>query len=260
MRLEDITPVVLTFNEAPNIRRCLEKLSWASEIVVLDSFSTDGTPDLASAHGRTRVVQRAFDDHTSQWNHGVAQAATPWILSLDADYIVPSGLETELRALEPASDKAAYFADFRYCILGKALRASLYPPRAVLFRRDRCTYVEDGHTQLLRVNGPTGRLASVFDHDDRKPLSRWLQSQVRYAELEARHLLSAPISDLKTADRIRRWIIPAPLLVCFLTLVGKGLILDGWAGWYYVMQRTLAELILSLQLVHQKLAGTTTKP
>jgi glycosyltransferase involved in cell wall biosynthesis len=259
MRLEDITPVVLTFNEAPNIKRCLEKLSWAREIVVVDSSSTDGTPNLASEQGNTRVVQRPFDDHTSQWNRAISLAATPWVLSLDADYIIPSSLEAELRSLDAAADTVAYFAEFRYCILGKALRGSLYPPRAVLFRREACSYVADGHTQLLQVNGSAGRLASVIDHDDRKPLSRWLQSQARYAELEALHLLTAPVSVLKPADRIRRWIVPAPVLVFFYTLVGKGLILDGWPGWYYVMQRTLAELILSMYLVHHRVAGTTTK-
>jgi glycosyltransferase involved in cell wall biosynthesis len=259
MRLEEVTPVILTFNEAPNLGRCLERLAWAREVVILDSVSTDETSQMARGFANVRLTQRAFDDHTSQWNHAVSLATTPWILSLDADYIMPADFASELRSLEPASDTAAYFAEFRYCLFGKALRASLYPSRAVLFRRERCTYVEDGHTQLLQINGPTGRLSSVIDHDDRKPISRWLQSQARYAELEARHLLAAPKGQLKSVDRIRRCIFPAPLLVFFYTLIGKGLILDGWPGWYYVMQRTLAELMLSLHLVHHKLAGTTTK-
>jgi hypothetical protein len=54
-------------------------------------------------------------------------------------------------------------------------------------------------------------------------------------------------------DRIRRQIIFAPALIFFYTLFGKGLIFDGWPGWYYVFQRTLAEVLLSLRLIEQKL-------
>jgi glycosyltransferase involved in cell wall biosynthesis len=259
MNLTQVTPVILTFNETPNLGRCLEKLRWASEVIVLDSGSTDGTPELAAAFSNVRVVQRAFDDHTSQWNHAISLATTPWILSLDADYILPDEFAAEVEQLNPSADEAAYFARFRYCVFGKVLRGSLYPPRAVLFQRDRCAYIQDGHTQLLRAEGPTGRLSGIISHDDRKPLSSWLRAQARYAELEARHLLETPPSLLNRADRIRRWIFVAPALVFCYTLIGKGLILDGLPGWYYVMQRTLAELMLSLHLMHRRLETITAK-
>ena len=259
MRLEDITPVILTFNEAPNLPRCLEKLSWAREVIVLDSFSTDGTSDLAHASGNVRLSQRKFDDHTSQWNHAVSLATTPWVLTLDADYILSDGFKAELETLIPGEDTAAWSAEFRYWVFGRELRSSLYPPRAVLFRRDLCHYVEDGHTQRLEVRGVTKGLSSVIRHDDRKPLSAWVQAQGRYAELEARHLLSSPAADLNRIDRLRRWIIPAPPMVFLYTWLGKGLIFEGWAGWYYVMQRTIAELMLSLYLVQLKLQGVSTK-
>src|SRR5258707_10426043 len=106
MRLEDITPVILTFNEAPNLSRCLEKLSWAREVIVLDSFSTDGTPELAGASVNVRLSQRRFDDHTSQWNHAVSLAATPWVLTLDADYILSDGFRAELETLIPDDNTA----------------------------------------------------------------------------------------------------------------------------------------------------------
>jgi glycosyltransferase involved in cell wall biosynthesis len=259
MRLEDITPVILTCNEAPNLPRCLEKLSWAREVIVLDSFSTDGTADLTSAPGNVRFSQRKFDDHTSQWNHAVSLATTQWVLTLDADYILSDGFRDEVETLLPDEDTAAWSAEFRYCVIGRELRASLYPPRAVLFRRDLCHYVEDGHTQRLAVRGTTKRLSSVICHDDRKPLSAWVRAQGRYAELEARHLLGTPKENLNQVDRLRRWILPAPALVFLYTWLWKGLIFDGWRGWYYVMQRTIAELMLSLHLVHLKLQGVSTK-
>jgi len=249
----EITPLILTFNEAPNIRRTLEKLSWAKEILVVDSFSADETLEMVRSFPNTRIVQRAFDAHAAQWNHGLEQCGSEWVLALDADYVLSADLVDELRRFEPHSGIAAYFARFRYCVYGRPLRGTLYPPRAVLFRRDQCRYDQDGHTQRLRVDGRTGWLSGFIDHDDRKPLSHWLWAQDRYAALEVEKLLQSTATELPIQDRLRRLIFLSPGLVFLYALLGKGLIFDGWPGWYYAFQRTLAEIILSLRLLEEKL-------
>ena len=94
-------------------------------------------------------------------------------------------------------------------------------------------------------------------HDDRKPLERWLAEQDRYARREASHLLQTPLSHLNRADRLRRRIIFAPWVVLGYTLFAKGLILDGWPGWYYALQRTYAELLLSVRLADARLRNST---
>jgi hypothetical protein len=132
----------------------------------------------------------------------------------------------------------------------------LYPPRVVLFRADRFRYRPDGHTQVLDVAEEVGTLASVLLHDDRKPLWRWLESQANYANLEVVKLLSAPPEELTWKDRLRKRIVFAPLLTLGYCLVGKGLILDGWPGIYYTLQRVYAELLLSMKLLEAKL-GTS---
>jgi glycosyltransferase involved in cell wall biosynthesis len=260
MNLADITPIVLTFNEEANLARCLERLTWANDVLVLDSHSTDRTAEIASRFANVRFVQRAFDDHTTQWNHAVSLCSTSWVLSLDADYVMSPEFAPEAGSLELTPDTTAYYARFRYCIMGKMLRASLYPPRAILFRRDACTYVEDGHTQLLSVKGRTGELRSEVLHDDRKSLSRWLQSQLKYAELEASHLLQSPAETLNRADRLRRGGIAAPAAVFFYTLLGRGLLLDGLAGWFYVLQRTTTECIIALHLLYRRLLQRSADP
>src|SRR5438270_13866515 len=89
----DITPLILTFNEEENIARTIGKLSWAKEVVVIDSGSTDRTIELARAtHPNVRIVERIFDTHAAQWNFGLAQVRTPWVLSLDADYELSDAL------------------------------------------------------------------------------------------------------------------------------------------------------------------------
>lgn len=250
--IEDITPLVLTYNEAPNIKRCLEGLTWARRVVVLDSISSDETAALVGSAANAELHERKFDDHTTQWNHGLELVKTRWVLSLDADYVLTEAFINELKELQEDEAADAYYVSFRYCIFGERLRGSLYPPRAMLFRKDRCRYVQDGHTQLLSVSGSTVSLRSWIDHDDRKPFSRWLSSQLRYAEIEAIHLDAADAPKLSVQDRLRKMIILAPPLTLLYCLFYKGLVLDGWRGWYYTWQRVLAEIILSLCLLELK--------
>ena len=112
----------------------------------------------------------------------------------------------------------------------------------------------EGHTQQLRVKGKLAKFKGKIWHDDRKPLSRWFQSQERYAELEAKYLLGEKSERLSRLDRLRRnWIIVAPLIMPIYLLLIRGLIFDGWNGWYYTFQRTTAEMMLSLRLLEHKL-------
>ncbi len=316
---------MLTFDEAPNLRRTLDQLTWARDILVVDSFSTDETVAIARSFPQVRLVQRRFDTFAGQCNFGLEQIESEWVLSLDADYVLtdelveelqeklkaesrklkseaggwrtedaPSTLNSQLSTLSPqpstlrpqpsTAEAVGYRARFRYCIHGRSLRASLYPPRTVLYRRAKAHYRDEGHGHRVVVDGPVRELAGMILHDDRKPLERWLREQDRYARIEAEWLVGigkklkaenrklkseadasrvgAPSTALRPPssvhrlswpDRIRRKIVLAPPLVFFYTLICQGLILDGWPGWYYVFQRTLAEVLLSLRLVEQKL-------
>jgi glycosyltransferase involved in cell wall biosynthesis len=257
--LERITPVVLTLNEAPNIGRVLERLRWAGSVVVLDSGSTDATREIVTSFANARWFERPFDNHASQWNHALAFVATEWVLALDADYLVPNELVSEVESLLPDEATSGYEAAFRYCLAGRPLSGSLYPPVTVLFRRDRARYEQEGHTQRVRVDGKVLRLQCRIDHDDRKPLSRWLASQDRYASLEAELLLDTPWSRLRWQDRLRKLLFVTPWLAPLYALFIKGCVLDGKAGWHYSLQRAIAEAILSMKLVEAALSRTHKK-
>lgn len=257
--LEQITPVILTFNEEANIARTLARLHWARDIVVVDSHSTDATVAILAQYREVRLFQRAFDSHARQWNFAIDETdiATDWFLALDADYVLTEELIAELAALQPGRNINGYSAGFRYCIGGVPLRGALYPAVAILCRRGKARYEQDGHTQRVAVTGAIASLRSKVLHDDRKPLSRWIDLQKRYAELEAEHLLAADRTGLGFMDRIRRWGWPAPFVVLFYTLLVKGCAFDGWRGWFYVSQRTFAELLLALEIVDRRLTGSS---
>jgi glycosyltransferase involved in cell wall biosynthesis len=248
----DLTVLVLTYNEHENIERTLSALAWAPRVLIVDSFSDDDTCERARAFPNVEIVQRLFDTHTEQWNFGLAQVTTPWVLTLDADYEVSPALVKEMAEIQSGTDFAGFAARFKLRIFGRVLRSALYPPRTVLFQKQHASYRPDGHTQLLHVTGAIRLLAGVIFHDDRKPLSRWIRSQDRYTKIEARHLISTPNDRLKARDRLRKRIYYAPGVMFFYLLFCRGLILDGWPAWYYVFQRTLAEMLLSLRLITER--------
>ena len=249
--LDQITPLILTYNEAPNVARTLASLSWAREIVVVDSFSDDETVEIAASFPGVRVVQRTFDCHRNQWEFGLKETGikTPWVLALDADYVVSDELIEELKDLAPENQTAGYRASFVYCINGKKLQSGIYPPVTVLYRRDSASYVQDGHTQRVALEGTIEDLRSPIFHDDRKSLKRWFNSQARYTELEAQKLVSIDRSQLGLADRLRRWRFVMPTAMLFYCLFIRGGVFDGVAGFYYAFQRAVAELMLSLHLI-----------
>src|SRR5262245_32336967 len=120
----DITVMVITFDEAPNIRRCLDSVKWASRILIVDSGSSDETLDIVSDYPHAYVVTRQFDNFADQCNFGLTQVTTPWVLSLDADYRLSDQLINEIRSLRPES-QAGYSTSFTYCVHGRPLRSSL---------------------------------------------------------------------------------------------------------------------------------------
>jgi len=249
---DQITPLILTYNEAPNISRTLEKVLWAHRIVVIDSGSTDGTVDILRRYPQVEVFQRPFIDAARQCNFGLTQVTSPWVLSLDADYELSDELIRELSVLAPPDGVVGYRAQFVYRIYGRPLHGSLYPPRTVLYRRDRASYRQEGHTQRVVLDGRVLPLNGIIYHDDRKPLARWLVSQQRYARDQAEYLLNTSHEGLRRPDKIRLMAWPAPIAVLIYTLFGKGCLLDGWPGWYYALQRTIAEMLLALEVMDRK--------
>ncbi len=251
--IEEITPLIITYDEERNIGRTLERLVWAHRIVVIDSGSTDKTLDILRSYPQVEVIHREFDDFASQCNFGISQVKTSWVLSLDADYELSDSLVTELQGLHPGARTSGYRACFVYRIYGRPLRGTLYPPRIVLYRKENASYRNEGHGHRVVVTGEILPLFGSIFHDDRKPLERWFAAQRRYARQEAEYLLTSNRKSLGRADRIRLAVWPAPLAVFIYTLILKGCFLSGWPGMYYALQRLLAETLIALEIIDYRL-------
>jgi len=250
--LDHITPVLLTYNEATNIGRTLSRLTWAQDIVVVDSGSTDDTLAILSSVPQVRVFTRAFDTHGQQWDYAVHKTAiaTPWILRLDADYQVTDPLIEEFRQLDANAPVSAYRIYFDYAIFSRRLMSSLYPPNTILLRKGCFSVWDKGHTEAWTVNGPVKTLSGRIVHDDWKATEFWLNAQGRYMR-RGLEKLRAERAGLSGWVRLTPPLMPfAIFLYC---LFAKGLILNGRAGVFYALQRLVAEATLSLMVLEERL-------
>ncbi len=194
-----ISVLILTHNEAQNLPRCLEALKWSDDVVVLDSFSTDDTVEIAKAAG-ARVIQRKFDNERNQRTYSIQDIAFkyPWVYNPDADEVTPSELRDEMLATvaDPKRHAVAYRLRFKTMFMGKWLRfSSLYPTWVVrLFRPNSLTF-ERSINLIYKVNGPVGELQSHFLHYTfNNGLDAWFAKHNYYSHHEA-------VETLQSLDR-----------------------------------------------------------
>jgi len=182
-----ISAIVLCYNEADNIRACLESLTWAEEILVVDSFSTDETLEIARQF-TDGILQREYVGLASQRNWAIPQASFPWVLVVDADERVTPQLREEIDAIISSPDSCAgYFIRRRNFFMGKEIRHCGWQRDWVLrlFRRDQGRYDDsrpyDYHVGV-KVNGKVGRCRGVMDHYPYRDLKTYLEKLRRYAD------------------------------------------------------------------------------
>ena len=244
--------LILTKNEEPNLRRVLEKLTWLEKVVILDSYSTDETLNIAASFTNTIIVQRPFDSFAAQCNYGLSLLDSTWILSLDSDYVLTDAFIEETKGFVNNGTKAAYATKFKFVVFGEPLLKDNTTPRPVLFKRGLGSYFDDGHAHRLLLDGEQGAYNSFILHDDRKSLSRWLSNQDGYSIKESDKLMESPAQELPLSGKIRKTKILAPFFVFFYSLFVKGLIFNGWRGWHYTLQRTMVEIIIALRLIEEE--------
>ncbi|MDB5321134.1 MAG: hypothetical protein JWN40_2765 [Phycisphaerales bacterium] len=184
--------VILTRNEEHNIAECLRELSFSDDVVVVDSFSTDRTLEIATSFPNVRVYQREFDTEYKQRNfalHGV-EYKHDWVYICDADERVPTDLARELiETIRTApADTAAYRLRYKNMYLGRWIKhASSYPVWIIrLVRPRRVTYeVRETNVHPI-VEGAVGELKSHFVHYSfNAGLARWFTKHNYYSTREA---------------------------------------------------------------------------
>ncbi len=193
-----ISACIISFNEERNIDACLESVAWCDEIVVVDSFSTDRTPEIARGRG-ARVVQATWTGHVAQKNRAVEEARGEWLLAIDCDERVTPRLRREIESRLASGGTADGYAIARKLFyLGRWLEHGGWFPewRVRLFRRGRSRWTGVDPHDTVEVDGRTERIepegegtdAAVILHHSFRDLSHQLKVLDRYSEIQAGEL------------------------------------------------------------------------
>jgi len=267
-----VSVVILTLDEAINIRACIESCAWCNDVHVLDSGSSDGTREIASECGAS-VWEHPFESFGAQRNWAIDNIPTrhDWIFHLDADERFTPELVEELRELfrsEP--DESGFLVPNKLMFMGRWLkRAGGYPTYQMrLFHKGRTRFVDHGHGQREEEGARLGRLREPYLHYNfSKGLDEWFDKHNRYSRKEAEQALVAvePLGEslgrLFSLDSVRRrrgmkslsYRLPMrPLLAAIYQHVVKLGVLDGPAGWTYIAMRKTYDQMITIKLAELK--------
>jgi glycosyltransferase involved in cell wall biosynthesis len=178
-----IAATVITKNEAAFIRACLDSLTWADEIIVVDSGSTDGTVEICREY-TDKIMLTDWPGPGAQRNRAAAMATSDWILAMDADEYVPPALRDEmLAAMANPGDRVAFRMPRLSSYCGRYMRHSGWWPDYItrLYRKDRGRFNAELLHDHMIVDGPVGRLKSHLMHEAFEDLEDVLQKINHYS-------------------------------------------------------------------------------
>jgi glycosyltransferase involved in cell wall biosynthesis len=192
-----VSAIVITLNEAAHIRECLASLSWADDILVVDSRSTDNTAELARLAG-ARVIIRDWPGYAAQKDFAASQAAHDWIVSVDADERVTPELAAGIRrALEAPGDVAGFRVPRVTFHLGRWIRTTDWYPDYQLrvYDRRRAAWTDErGSRRLVHesvtARGSVGQIPHELQHFAYRDIAHHYETMQRYTTLAA-HQMSA---------------------------------------------------------------------
>jgi len=265
--------LILVYNEAANLPRCLESLSWCEDIVVIDSGSTDNSVEIAKSYG-ARILVRKFDNFANQRNYGIknGELKHDWVLHLDADEVTPPEFIQALNDLSPKDNIISYYIPSKLMLGDKWLRHSgMYPTYQVrLGRNKRLRFIQHGHGQ--REDTPTGQIEyfpePYLHYNFSHGLKRWFEKHVRYAEDEALEILKTnTVNEVaatgmsankvarrrffkKLAGKLPKTLRPLARFF-YIYFLRRGF-LDGKAGLQYALMISAYEAMISSFLIEKR--------
>jgi glycosyltransferase involved in cell wall biosynthesis len=259
--------LILSLNEETNLHACLDSISWCDDIVLLDSFSTDRTTDIARLRG-IRVFQRRFDDFGHQRNYALREIRFKyrWVFHLDADERFNDSLRRECERVITLDCHSGYAVPNRIIFLGRWIKhCTQYPfPQVRLVRIGEMSFAKAGHGQGEEnaIRG-IGYIQTPFDHFNfSKGLSHWIYKHDQYSTEEARLAIAHRAqhvewrqvfsADNLTRKRVLKHIqsrLPLRWLWKFawLYIIRRGF-LDGYPGFIYCILQTFYDLLICLKV------------
>lgn len=185
--MASLSVILITKNEAANVRACLESVTWADEIIVVDSGSIDGTLDIAREFTGNIYVHDDWPGFGKQKNRALDYATGDWVLSLDADERVTPKLRTEIGAVLANPQVSGYEIPRLSSFCGRFMRHSGWHPDYVLrlFRRGNGRFDEVPVHESVQLKGGTVRLKTPLLHYSYRDFDDVLDKLNRYSSAAA---------------------------------------------------------------------------
>lgn len=185
-----ITAIIPTYNEEIHIAAAIASVGFADEIIVIDSYSTDKTVEIAKTHD-LKLIQRVFDDFSSQKNYAIKKATHEWIYILDADERVTPEVEKEiLEAVKNPKDYVGFYVRRVFYFAGKKIKYSGWQRDKVirLFSKKFCQYNGSPVHETINAEGKIGFFKYKIDHYGYRTYDHFISKINHYATLKAKQL------------------------------------------------------------------------
>ena len=185
-----LSAMVIVLNEEKNIQRCLESLSWTDQIVLVDTGSSDKTKELASKY-TNKIFDLKWEGFGKSKEYAKSKAEGEWVLSMDADEVVPDKLKDEiLNRISSSQDMDGYFIPRKSNFLGKWIKHSGWYPDWVLrlFKKDKGYFTPDKVHERVMLNGGVGYLKNEILHYTDPDLGHYLAKLNQYTTLAAEEM------------------------------------------------------------------------
>jgi len=203
--MEKLSATVIAYNEGPRIARCLESLTWADEIVVVDALSQDDTVEVCRRY-TDRIFCQPWQGYGCQKNYSCERASHHWILNLDADEVVSPELKTEIQRTLGDPSHSIYRMPRRNYFAGRWIRrCGWYPDYTIrLFDRRRARFNERLVHESVSASGPIGTLQGAIEHFTYESLADYIDRLNRYSTLAAEEM----VREGKPARQYRLYLDP----------------------------------------------------
>lgn len=266
--------MIPTLNESMHISECINNALEIGPVYVLDSFSKDGTQQMARDAGAT-VIEHPFENYSRQKNWGLDNLpfTAPWTFILDADERITPALRDEIhRIARDANAHSGYLVNRVVIFMGRQIRrGGLYPSWNLrFFKRGACRYEDRSVHEHMLCAGEVGHLKHLMLHIRRESISKYLEKHIKYADMESEEWFKSYLgrgggaraqSLFRDSLRYRQWLrrkvwptLPfKPLIRLVYMYIFRLGFLDGAAGWHLACLMSNYEYMIGL-LYRDKIA------
>jgi glycosyltransferase involved in cell wall biosynthesis len=241
--MNKITAIIPTLNEEIHIEDAIKSVSFADEIIVIDSFSTDNTVHLAEKHN-VKIIKRKFDDFSSQKNFAISKAKHSWIYILDADERVTSDVKKEIiEAVKDPKGFVGFYVRRSFYFAGKHIKyGGCQRDKVVrLFLKEFCEYQGVVH-ETIQTEKKIGFFKNRIEHFSYRDFDHYMSKMNHYGALRAQEYFK-----VNKKVNLYHVLIKPPARFFIHFIIRKGF-LDGFQGYMFAKTQAYGVYVRYIKL------------